>query len=229
MIDYINKVGNIPPLNIPTCINGTQIYRRQQRKIHGLMNPRSTLEVIKNILDYLIEIENENTENEIKYYSYSPYYTSEMDEFCSASYKKNIGIKTKLYKKSHINLGLQCLYLIKNNVKLGSDEIVFERHYLMCVPVRDENSLLSLFISKILLNYSKQSTNLLNLLNRCLNNEVFEDNVILQCKLWLLTFNNRYIEMNGSLLTTTDKDFNYYSLKSIRGLCNTIQIFDYIK
>lgn len=214
ILNYI-KVNN-PQLNVKSMpkLAMTQIDRRSAR--NGRKYPHSTFRVFKQILTTLIQYE-EFVDSAPKYYRYSAF-VSTSDTFISASNNGSIGIYSKLPVEL-VCIALQIYYVVYQNMQYSSDETIFEQNYLTCVLYRDETSILSKAIDRVMCSDIELLDTFCKLLVVCLSGDIYEPDPYVQSQCWLLTYNFRIRE--------TVKNDKYFSLENLQSFveitCSQLQ------
>lgn len=203
---YHHKI--LGDLDLPSCEWGynsgkilnpqcDQLNRRRMRKPLTVQYDRETLySFIISLLTTALELELNETDSDVHYYSFNPYYTNNMDEFAKKSYNREIGIKTSL-KQEYANIILTCYYVLYNNFKqTTSDEIIFEDLYREGVLMQDDNFTLAKFYEELITKNFEVFESVKSLVAECLELKPFPNRTI-QFNIWVLTYSNQTQEVKS--------------------------------
>lgn len=185
-----------------------QISQYERRKLRTPLTDKScevTLhKFIMSLLMTALEREIE-TEGEYFFYVFKPYKTDNTDEFSSKSINKKIGIRTKLDKES-ANIILTCYYVLFNNFKKTSDEIIFEDIYREGVLMQDNSFELAKYYDRVATNHPEMIGPLTSIMSECLELKPFAD-PSLQFDIWKITFSKQCKKVIPKVADEEHEDF----------------------
>jgi hypothetical protein len=177
--------------------------RRGMRKpLTDVACPETLYSFIMCLLNTALELELELPDDQDeRYFAFDPYnknsYGREIvDEFSTKSFERKIGIKTRLRKEA-ANVILTCYYVLYNNFKMTTDEIVFEDLYREGVLMQDDNFDLAKFYERISTGDLSQFEPLKCLMAECLELKPFPDRIV-QFNAWTLTYSKQSKEVTSN-------------------------------
>lgn len=176
--------------------------RRMRKPLTEVSCPETLYSFVLSLLNTALELELEVPEDkEERFFAFDPYNKSaygggSCDDFSQRSYDRKIGIRTRLNKEA-ANVILTCYYILYNNFKQTTDEIIFEDVYREGVLMQDSNFDLAKFYERITTKDLGSFEPLRSLMAECLELKPFPDRLV-QFNAWTLTYSQQTKEVTSS-------------------------------